>query len=177
MKIIDSIKRGIIGILGIVFFAFAVIMTILLLNFNDYGITQIDNTSLVSIKEELSSNKYKKGDLVLVEGRAISSIEPGDEIFIYRVDSTGVVRIDLGIIDEVIPEDKIVTFENGAAYDIEFVVGEASKVYEGVGTYLSLLQSKWGFLFIILVPCFLIFISQIYSLIIEIKYGDEIDSE
>ena len=34
-------------------------------------------------------------------------------------------------------------------------------------------ESKWGFLFIVLVPCFLIFIYEVYALIIEIKYGAE----
>ena len=52
---------------------------------------------------------------------------------------------------------------------------EDTTVIPKVGSVLSLLQSKWGFLFTVLVPCFLIFIYEVYSLIIEIKYGAEPD--
>ncbi|MFA7689406.1 MAG: hypothetical protein WCX96_04905, partial [Bacilli bacterium] len=66
-----------------------------------------------------------------------------------------------------------VSFVGGATYAIEFVIGEASKVYENIGTYLSIIQSTWGFLFMIVVPCFLVFIHQIYVLVVEVKYGKE----
>jgi hypothetical protein len=60
-------------------------MTLLLLNYNEYGVTQFDNTSLILIKDEISSANYKKGDLVIVEGKKISNINIGDELFIYHV--------------------------------------------------------------------------------------------
>ena len=50
-----------------------------------------------------------------------------------------------------------------------------NKKYEKIGTFLSVVESKWGFLFIVLVPSFLIFIYEVYSLIIEIKYGKDED--
>ena len=56
---------------------------------------------------------------------------------------------------------------------MEFVAGRPQKVYEGLGIFLSVVESQWGFLFIVLVPCFLIFIYEVYALIVEIKYGDE----
>ena len=49
------------------------------------------------------------------------------------------------------------------------------KQYDKIGGYLSIIESKWGFLFIVLIPVFLIFIFEVYSLIIEIKYGAEED--
>ena len=66
-----------------------------------------------------------------------------------------------------------VSFENGSAYDMKFVLGTPYKVYKDIGSFLSVVNSKWGFLFIVLVPCFIIFIYQIYELIIEIKFGKE----
>jgi hypothetical protein len=37
MKILEIIKKIVIGVLGVVFFGFAIAMTVLLLNYNDYG--------------------------------------------------------------------------------------------------------------------------------------------
>ena len=58
---------------------------------------------------------------------------------------------------------------------MEFVAGVGTESYEHLGTALSIIESQWGFLFIVLVPCFLIFIYEVYSLIVEIKYGAEED--
>lgn len=173
MKIIKIIKNILIGILGVVFFAFAITMTILLLNYNKYGITQFDDTSFILIRGKISSNNYKKGDLVLVESAKLDEIKAGEEIFAYNIDKNGAVTIDLGVVDEIHTDDKAVSFENGSSYGIEFIAGKASKVYNNIGTYLGIIQSRWGFLFLILVPCALILIYELYALIVEIKYGSE----
>jgi hypothetical protein len=171
MKGIKVIKKVLLGIIGTIFFVFAVIMSVFLLNRNRFGVTEINNTSYLIIKEKIASDNYQKGDLVLIERKKLANINPGDEIFIYQVDSTGIISVDVGIIGETDFEAETVSFESGATYDIEFVIGEASKVYKNVGTYLSIILSTWGFLFIVVVPCFLIFIHQVYVLIIEIRYG------
>jgi hypothetical protein len=174
MKIVKIIKNIIIGILGVTFFGIALIMTILLLNYNDYGVSQFGDTSLVMIKEQLSSDNYKKGDLVLVEGKKLENIKVGDEIFAYKLDPSGKsVHLDLGIVGEIHPKENAISFENGAAYEMQFVAGSSSKVYNNIGTYLSIILSKWGFLFLILIPSFLIFVYEFYALIVEIKYGNE----
>lgn len=173
MKILGIIKKIVVGILGVAFFSFAIAMTILLLNYNDYGVTQFGNTSLILIKGDITSDNFKKGDLVLVDSRKIDEINVSDEIFVYKVASDGSVSIDLGKIGEVHAKDEAITYENGSTYSTKFVIGEASKVYNKIGTYLSVIESKWGFLFIVLVPSFLIFIYEFYALVVEIKYGKE----
>jgi hypothetical protein len=172
-KIIGIIKSVIAWTLGIAFFSFAIAMAMLLLNYNDYGVTQMGNTSLILINGEISSEKYKKGDLVLVEATKLDKINTGDEIFVYQVDKDGVVTIDLGTIDKVHTIEKAITFKNGDTYAAKFLIGKPDKVYNKVGTYLSIIESKWGFLFIILVPSFLIFMYELSALITEIKYGKD----
>lgn len=174
-KIFTFIKRLIIGIIGVAFFAFAIAITILLLNLNDYGVTKIDDTSFVIIKNKMAYDSYEKGDLVLVKEKSISEIEIGDEVFIYRITKTtngkNKVNIDLGIVGSIHEEDGAISFDTGETYSMEFVIGKADVTYNKVGTYLGLVQSTWGFLFIVLVPSFLIFIYELYALIVEIKYG------
>ena len=170
-KILQKIKNFIVGVIGCIFFAFAISVTILLLNFNKYGLTQFGSTTLVMISDYITSDTFKKGDLVLVKSGKLTDLELGEEIFVYRIVSNNKVLVEVGKVGQIYPEEDNVAFENGDIFSKEFVIGTADKVYNKVGTYLSIIESKWGFLFIVLVPCLLIFIYEIYALIVEIKYG------
>ena len=173
VKVLKLVKSIIMGILLFVYFAFVIVMTVLLLNFNDYGVTQFGNTSLIIINDEISNNNYNKGDVVIVKREKLEKLEVGSELFTYKVDEKGAVSIDLGIIGNIYPEEDAISFENGSTYSMEFIAGIPTEKHEKIGTFLSIVESKWGFLFIVLVPSFLIFVYEVYSLIIEIKYGKD----
>ena len=175
-KIIKKIKSFIIGVLMLIFFIFALSMTMLLLNYNKYGLTQFGDTTFVIINDKIASETFKKGDLVFVDSQKLTDLELGEEIFVYRVNSDGTVRVELGKVGQVYLEEDAVAFENGDIFSNQFVIGTADEIYNDIGTYLAIIESKWGFLFIVLVPCLLIFIYELYALIVEIKYGaDEMD--
>ena len=180
MKVLNAIKRFFLGLLGIIFFVFALAMTILLLSYNDYGLSQFGNKTLVLMTDEIYSENYNKGDLVIVENRGFTKglgyadkIEIGDELFAVRVDAYGNVNVEIGKVAELYVDENAIAFENGSTFDLKFVLGEKVQVYEKVASFLSIVESKWGFLFIVLVPCFLIFIYEIYELVVEIKYGSD----
>ncbi len=173
MKALKLIKNIFLGILAVVFFGFVIFMTVLLLNYNDYGLTEFGDKTLVILKEAISTNDYKKGDLVLVQKQKLENLKVGDNVFAYKVDARGSVSIDYGKIGEIYEQEQAVTYENGSTYSINYVVGTPGKVYHDVGTFLSVIESKWGFLFIVLLPSFLIFIYELYALIVEIKYGSK----
>lgn len=170
-KILQKIKSFIMGVLGCIFFAFAISVTVLLLNYNKYGLTQFGNTTLVIISDYITSDNYQKGDLVLVKSEKIEELEVGEEIFVYRIINSNKVLVEVGKVGELYPEEDAVAFQNGDIFSNEFIIGTADEIYNDIGLYLSIIESKWGFLFIVLVPCLLIFIYEIYALIIEIKYG------
>lgn len=177
MKTLKLIKKILITLLLVIFFGFTIFLTILLLNYNKYGVTQFEDTSLLIIKKGFTSEEYKKGDLVIVESKEIKDYQVGEEIFVYHLDGKGGALIQQGKIGKVYEEDKAIAFENGETYSEEFIMGTGTKKYDDLGKYLSLIESKWGFLFIILIPNFFIFIYQLYALIVEIKYGKEDDEE
>ena len=170
-KIIKKIKSFITGVLMLAFFVFALSMTILLLNYNKYGLTQFGDTTLVIINDKISSETFKKGDLVQVKSQKLTDLKKGEEIFVYRVNSDGSVSVELGKVGQIYPEEDAVAFENGDIFSNQFVIGTAEEIHNDIGTYLAIIESKWGFLFIVLVPCLLIFIYELYALIVEIKYG------
>jgi len=170
-KFTDILKKIFIGI----FLVFTIIMTVLLLNFNKYGVSQFDETSLVLVKKSFASETYKRGSLVVVESKRIEDYKEGEEVFVYHLDGKGGANILLGEVGKIFPEQDAITFKNGATYSSEFIIGTGEKVYANIGTILSILESKWGFLFVVLVPNFFLFIYQLYSLIVEIKYGKDDD--
>lgn len=174
-KVIKKIKSFVAGVLMLVFFAFAISMTVLLLNYNKYGLTQFGNTTMVIINDYISSERFKKGDLVLVKSQKLEKLNVGDEIFVYRVNEGGSVSVELGKVGQIYPEEDAIAFENGDIFSKQFLIGTADEIYNDIGTYLAIIESKWGFLFIVLVPCLLIFIYELYALIVEIKYGAEED--
>lgn len=172
-KVFKVVKSILFTIIGIAYFGFALCMTILLLNYNKYGVTEFEKKQLILIKEDLAINDYNKGDLVIVEKQEIDELKVGDKVFTYKVNSDRSVSIQYGILGNIYPDDESVAFENGSGYSMEFVAGKAIKSYPKYGTFLSIIESQWGFLFLVLVPIFLIFIYEVYALIIEIKYGAE----
>ena len=172
-KVLQKIKSFIVGVLGCIFFTFAISMTVLLLNYNKYGLTQFGSTTMVMINEQISNETFKKGDLVLVKSRKIADLKVGDEIFVYRIISSNKITVEIGKVGQIYLEEDAIALENGDTFSNEFIMGTSDKIYNKIGTFLSIVESKWGFLFLVLVPCLLIFIYEIYALIVEIKYGAE----
>ena len=173
MKVLNTIKKVFGYILAAVFYAYVIALTLLLLNYNEYGVTEINGTSLIIIREEISTDKYEKGDLVFVESKRINKLKEGDEVFVYKIDGEGLAYIEYGKIGQIYEQDDAVSFENGETYSSEFIIGIGNKKYSDVGLVLSFLTSKWGFLFTVLLPSFIFFVYQVYVLVIEIKYGED----
>lgn len=179
MKGFKLVKKIFTTTLIVIFLAFTITMTVLVLNHNKYGITQFGDTSLLIVKKEFSSEMYNKGSLVFVENKLIKDYKAGDMVFTYHLDGQGGASVQYGKVGQVFEDQDSLSFENGETYSKEFIMGTGTKSYSNIGTYLSIIESKWGFLFIILVPNFFLFIYQLYTLIIEIKYGkndDEIEN-
>lgn len=174
-KLLKGIKNFISFVLFVIYFCFALVMTVLLLNYNDYGVTQFGDSSLILINKKISNDTYKEGDLVVVESAKIEDYKIGEYIFTYRVGADRIPVVQVGKVGNIYPEEDAISFENGETYSSEFIAGTAVKQYGKIGGVLSIIESKWGFLFIVLIPVFLIFIYEVYALIIEIKYGAEED--
>ncbi len=175
MKTLKIVKRIIISIIAILYFSFALCMTLLLLNYNKYNVTQFGDKSLIIINEDVSREEYTKGDLVIVESVKLDNISLGDTLFCYKIDSNGTPILEIGNVGDIYLDEESIAFENGEGYSKEFIAGKPVKIYNKVGSFLSIVESQWGFLFIVLVPCFLIFIYEIYALVVEIKYGNDED--
>ncbi len=166
-----KVLKFLLGVVVTIYLACAIILTAFLLNYNEYNITVMFDNSLIIVEEELKP--YKEGDLLAVKMNDISEIENGDEILFYEV-TNGVPSINLGKVTNVeVIMDTERTFTINDNHDIssEALIGKTDgiKVIEGAGKVLGFLESRFGFLLIIVLPTLILLLYEIYRFIIELK--------
>lgn len=179
-----KVGRFIANILIVVYAIIAITVTILLLSYNDYQKSVIgDYTFIIMEDDELEEAGYPEGALVLVKETKAKNINEGDHIFLYRNISTSQFEIKYA---QVIMKDTSggehatqYVLDGNAIVDHEDVIGTTKhiKVIPHLGTILSILQSRYGYLFLIVVVSFIAFLYEIYELIMEIKYGEREEDE
>lgn len=173
-------KKLISNIIFIIYLIVAIFVTVCLLSYNDYKVTVLGNTSFVIVSDTKMEPDYSKGDLVIVENS--NEIEVGEKVFYYNIYNEQ-IKVKLGTITEVTKENDskiIYTIDDGEhRISSEFVVGPAStaSAMQNVGTILGILESKWGFLFLIVLPALLAFVNQIMVVASGIKEAREADKD
>ena len=60
-------KKVISNLIFIIYLIIAILITVCLLSYNDYKITEFGNTSLIIISDKKMQPDFNKGDLVIVE--------------------------------------------------------------------------------------------------------------
>lgn len=163
-KILGNIIFGVYAII-------AVLVTICLLSYNDYKVSEFGNNSIIIIDSNKLEPDFMEGDLVIVNKE--DKIDIGDNIFFYNT-YTRDIEITLGKVTEmekVSEKETTYTINDSLKLSSEYVVGSAktSDKYGKIGKILSVLESKWGFLFLIVFPSLIAFIYEIYIIAIEIK--------
>lgn len=158
------------GLIGVVYFIVVIGVTACLLCYNEYKVTVFGDKNLIIIDND---DKYSNGDLVVFEKCSNDEVQVGDEIFFYEV-TNGVASINVGNVTEIEKvTDSESTFTINDNHDIssESLIGKTAdaKVYSKVGKVLSVLESKFGFLILVILPTLLLFLYEVYRLIIEIK--------
>lgn len=164
-------KRVILKI-GIGFYIVTTIfVTICLLAYNDYKVSEFGDTSMFVLKYDVGD--FNKNDLLIVSGDKIGDIKKGTEVLYYdSYDSK--VKID---IEKVVKVEKVsdseytYNFEDGSYVSNDFVIGSTDDVTNlGVlGFLLGVLESKVGYLLIIVLPMFLVFLYELVAVVKEIR--------
>ena len=141
----------------------AFFVTITLFSYNEFRVTEFGSYSFVLITDNGLAPEFNKGDLVIVDKD--SPILTGRKAFFYDTEDEK-IEIKLGVIEEAerITDTEITyTLEGERKISGEYVLGPANtaEIIPKVGTVLSVLQSKLGFLFLIVLPALLAFVNQI----------------
>ncbi|MBR3163433.1 MAG: hypothetical protein IKF17_04985 [Clostridia bacterium] len=164
-------KKAISNILFIVYAVIAIFVTVCLLSYNDYKVTEFGNNSLLLITDNSLEPRFKKGDLVIVD-KSVKA-RTGRKAFFYEKGDTQ-IDVKLGTVEameKVTETETTYTFEGSLKKSSQYVIGtvDGAKVIPTVGGILSVLESKWGFLFLIVMPSLLAFIYQITVVVTEIR--------
>ncbi len=168
-----KIFKMLLYILMVPYLFIAVFLTVCLLNYNDYNVTEINGKSFIIIRDNKLEPTYKKNDLVIVKKNDLNELKPNDEIFFYSKGKDQ-INVNIGKITEIKPitdEEGTIIVEGDYPITGKFFIGakETSKIYSNLGGILSVLESRWGYLFIIVFPILLLFIYEIYAFIMEVK--------
>mgnify|MGYP004661208099 CR=1 FL=1 len=168
----------IIGIIfGVIYVFIAVTLTILLLKYNKYNLTEINGNTFILVRDDELKPDFKKGDLVIVNRNNNKDINVGDKIFFYDI-YKGKVSVNLATIvnkKDVNRKEADYTVDGDYVVFDENVIGKAStsKTYAKLGTVLSILESRVMFLLAIIFPILAFFIYEVYVFIEELKSTKE----
>lgn len=163
------------GIILIPYMLVVVLMTICLLNYNKYGITEIGDKSFIIVSDNSLEPAYKKGDLLVVTNTGNDDITSNDSIFFYEQNKEkNTVIVNLA---KVISKRKITNtettyeIEGNYEYSSEYVIGSTKNtvIYHKIGSILKILSSRWIFLLVIILPVLFIFLYELYEFILEVK--------
>ena len=177
------------GILLDIFIAIVIIsstiITIITLLSNEDGIPIINGYSPFSIQTNSMSPTMKKGDLIIVKNVDPSTLVVGDIISFYdTIDGINVIKTHriISIYDDgkariyTTKGDNNDTDDNYGLTEVDIVGKYINIKIPFVGGVIDVLKSKWGFLFIVLIPLSIIFIYHLVGfikLIIEERLEEE----
>lgn len=172
-KILSKLGSIVWGLIEVAIILYVVCITMCILCRNKYGYTQFDKYTLVTMQEETYKyvDKASEGDLLVVKSSKI--IEEGDVIYYYTniadqyVVKSGVVAdMTLGETTSLyVLDDELHTTVASTK-----LLGKYASFYPTWGMVLDILMSRFGFLFLVLLPIMVVFIYQIYEFIMVLKY-------
>lgn len=169
-------KRTIGTILFVIYAIIAITVTVLLLSFNEYNLSEIGGYTVYIAKDDSLEPEYKQGSILLIKSTSDKHIQVGDEMFVYKIKNSQEFDVVIRTLKSKTQQGRHIIYgveEDDDAYSADYFIGKVDdiKVIEGWGTLLSILESKWGYLFCIVIISLLLFLQEVFELIIEIKYG------
>lgn len=172
-------KKKFLSLLFIIYVLIAIFTTICLLSYNRFKITEFGDKSLLMISGDEMAPTYHDGDLVIADKK--SKVITGEKAFFYMT-SDRKVEIKLATVEAiktVTNDETTYTLEGGTEVSSQYLVGteQGAEIIPNVGKILMVLESKWGFLFLIVMPSLILFIYQISVVISEIKNDNDDDDK
>lgn len=174
-------KKIIYNTLIILYALIAIIVTICLLSFNQYKVSEFDSTTVLIINtNNLKEKGFNKGDLVLVD--TTQKQEPGEDIFFHATSELGKTTIDIQTLKDkqvsaVTGETTYVLENKEIPSDLAIGPTKNSTRIGKLGTILSILESKWGFLILIVFPSLLAFLYELWEFIANVRAAKDEEEE
>ena len=161
-------------ILFVLYAIIAITVTVLLLSYNDYNNSEIGGYTIYIVTDDSLEPEYKQGSILLIKGTNDRNVQVGDKIFMYKVLNSS----EYEVIDTTLQgktqqgAHTVYIVDDEERYANDYFIGKVDDtiVIEGWGYILNLLESRWGYLFCIVVVSLLLFLQEVFELVMEIKY-------
>lgn len=166
-------KNKIISVLIAIWIVVAIFTTVCLLSFNKYRVAEFGKYSIFTVDTDILEPNFSEGSLLITKKTNHKHINPGDNIFYYDSDSSAAV-VNIGTVtqkEEVTVTEATLTMQNENKISMSYVLGkeDSATSIPVLGTILSIIESKWGYMFLVIFPTILIFVYEVYAVIVEIK--------
>ena len=169
-------KKVLGSILFVIYAIIAITVTVLLLSYNDYNNSQLGGYTVYLVKDDSLEPKYKQGSILFIKSTSDKNVQVGDEMLLYKVINSQEYSVVVESLQEKTQQGSHIVYNVGKEqnYAYDYFIGKTSDtiVVEGWGYILGLLESKWGYLFCVVVVSLLLFLQEVFELVMEIKYGD-----
>ena len=171
------------GILLVVYSIIAITVTVLLLSYNEYNCSEIGGYTVYIVNDDSLEPEYKQGSILIIKATSDKNVQIGDEMFLYKVINSQEYELVNRTLTDKLQQGNHITYvvtnteeeneKNEENYANDYFIGKASDtvVIEGWGYVLGLLESKWGYLFCVVIVSLLLFLQEVFELAMEIKYG------
>ena len=174
-------KNKIISVLIAIWIVVAIFTTVCLLSFNKYRVAEFGKYSIFTVDTDILEPDFSEGSLLITKKTNHKHIEAGDNIFYYEADSSDSV-VNIGTVtkkEEVTATEATLTMQNEQKISMQYVLGkeDAAIAIPVLGTILSIIESKWGYMFLVIFPTILIIVYEIFAVINEIKSSKEEQAE
>lgn len=168
-------KRILGTIVFVIYSIIAIIVTVLLLSYNDYNCSQLGEYTVLVITDDSLEPEYKAGSILIVKNTSDKNLQVGDGMLLYKVINSQEYEIVSRTLTAKTQQGRhiIYTTSEEENYASDYFIGKSSDtiVIEGWGYLLSILESRWGYLFCIVIVSLLLFLQEVFELIMELKYG------
>lgn len=161
----------------VILILYVIAATSLLLCTNEFGFTQFGKNTVVVVNEDTIDqlSNYKINDVLLMTEKKYDELNVGDKIYYYdTLNNKYIVREGTIMNKDGNNESSLYYLEEtGNAISDQRLIGTYEKTYAGIGTAYTIIKSPVGFLLLVILPIFLLFIYQVYRIIILIKEPEE----
>lgn len=170
MKHIINFVKGIVVSCWILI---AIITTVYLISLNDKGVSELGGYSLFTINKENLKPNFNKGDLVAVKKEDEEKYNQGDMVFFYLGNTETQSYINLAPISSIDRHngmDDVFHF-NETKVNFGNIIGSATIAvkWPKAGYVLDVFSSRWGFMFLIILPTLFAIVYEIYYIAIEVR--------
>ena len=171
--VVKSILNFIKGTLISCWVVIAIITTILLISFNDYRVSEFGEYSVFVVDNKSLEPYFKKNDIVIIKKDVEENYNIGDKVFFYLGNRQYNNFINLGDITDIQrnaqTEDAFKFGESEVSYSNLIGSANGAIVWHKIGFALKILESRWGFMFLIILPTLYAVVYEVYYIVLEVK--------